>query len=85
MEAKKLMAEILETGTLTFSKHAREEMKKDNLNDQDAINVLRAGVCDPAEWENGTWRYPFRTPRMCFVIAFRDEAESRVVTAWRFK
>lgn len=79
------MAGILEEGVVTFSKHAREEMAKDRLNDQDALNVLRGAACDPAEWENGSWRYNFRTTRMVFVVAFRSETEARVVTAWRTK
>jgi hypothetical protein len=83
-EAKAAALKILaEGGTVAFSKHSREEMAKDNLNDQDALNVLRGGVVDPAEFENGSWRYRFRTSRMVFVIAFRSESELRVVTAWR--
>ena len=68
--AKKLAVEIVEHGAVTFSRHAKEEMGKDKLNDQDALNVLRAGVCEEPELENGSWRYRFRTARMLFVIAF---------------
>ena len=84
-DARKMMAGILEDGSVVFSKHARDEMAKDSLSHQDALNVLRGAACDPAEWENGSWRYRFRTTRMYFVIAFRSETEARVVTAWRVR
>ena len=49
----------------------------------DCANVLRGGFLEPAEWENGSWRYRVRTARMCVVIAFRSEREIVIVTAWR--
>jgi hypothetical protein len=83
-DAKKAILSIIEDGAVSFSKHALEEMAKDNLNDQDALNVLRAGIVEPAEIEKGSWRYRVRTPRgLYFVVAFRSETELRVVTAWR--
>ena len=51
----------------------------------DAINVLRGGIVEPGEFENGSWRYRVRTQRMYVVVAFRSETELRVVTAWRLK
>jgi len=84
-EARRLIREILETGSVTFSKHAEEEMAKDNLTMVDVANVLRGGVLDPAELENGSWRYRVRTARIAVIVAFRSETELRVVTAWRFK
>ena len=51
----------------------------------DAVNVLRAGIVDPAEFDKGCWRYRVRTRLMVVVIAFRSETEIRVVTAWREK
>ena len=84
-EARRLIQEILETGSVTFSKHAEEEMAKDNLTMVDVANVLRGGVLDPAELENGSWRYRVRTARIAVIVAFRSETELRVVTAWRFK
>jgi hypothetical protein len=85
VSAKVTIASILEGGAVSFSKHAEEEMRKDGLNDADALNVLRGGVAEPAEKENGTWRYRVRTTRMFFVIAFRSESELCVITAWRIR
>jgi len=65
------------------SRHALVEMEKDDLTLVDCVNVLRGGFPDPAEWENGSWRYRVRTPRMCVVIAFRSEQELVIVTTWR--
>lgn len=82
-DARAAIREILELGNLTFSGHARQEMTNDNLGELDVRNVLRGGWVEPAEWENGSWRYRVRTQRMCVVVAFRSEAEIVVVTAWR--
>ncbi len=84
-DAKRLLLEIIENGTIAFSKHAGDEMRSDKLTDVDALNVLRAGIVEPAEEHNGSWRYRVRTSRMYFVVAFRSETELRVVTAWRNK
>ena len=81
--ARSLIRDILANGSLAFSKHAREEMEKDKLTFVDVTNVLRGGVVDPAELENGSWRYRVRTARIAVIVAFRSETELRVVTAWR--
>jgi len=83
--ARRLVAEIIEDGTWTVTGHARTEMEKDDMSDQDAINVLRAGVFDEAEWENGRWRYRARTARMAVIFQFESETELRLITAWRYK
>jgi hypothetical protein len=83
-EAKARIREIVEDGEFRWSRHAREELAKDDLESSDALNVLRAGVVEPAEWENGQWRYRVRTSRMVVVIAF-VESGLRIVTAWRIK
>lgn len=84
-EARRLIREILDSGSVALSKHAEEEMAKDNLTMLDVANVLRGGVVDPGEYENGSWRYRVRTARIAVIVAFRSETELRVVTAWRFK
>jgi hypothetical protein len=84
-EAKRRIVAILTTGDVAFSGHARRELAKDSLTTVDAANVLRAGSVDPAEAENGEWRYRVRTQRMAVVVAFRSETELRIVTAWRFR
>lgn len=100
-EAKKLIRRLLTEGLFVVTKHARDEMAKDGLTNQDAINVLRGGIiCEP-EYENGSWRYHARTPRMTFVVEIDPEPEVAksddvdaataattelvVVTAWRAK
>lgn len=82
-DAKRRIRSILESGTVTPSGHAFDEMARDNLTLVDCVNVLRGGYPDPAEWENGSWRYRVRTARICVVIAFRSEQELVIVTAWR--
>jgi hypothetical protein len=81
--AKQLVREVLANGSVSFSNHALEEMEKDNLTAIDVTNVLRGGAVDPAEFENGSWRYRVRTARIAVIVAFRSETELRVVTAWR--
>jgi hypothetical protein len=96
-DAKKLIRRLLDDGVFRVSSpHGRKAMDDDNLNDVDAVNVLRAGVPREAEWENGAWRYHMETQRMCFVVEFEPEVEVLpdessdvsemevvVVTAWR--
>jgi hypothetical protein len=73
-------------------------MRSRNLTDVDVVNILRAGVVQPAEWENGSWRYRVSTQRMAVVAAFEPDVEAVpaeeddlsemeliVVTAWRQK
>ena len=82
---KPLIRQILETGTVSFSGHALEEMRKDKLTTVDCTNVLRAGVVDPGEWDRGSWRYRAKTNTICVVVTFRSEAHLVVVTAWRIR
>jgi hypothetical protein len=84
-DARRLIRDIIDGGDVVFSGHALEELEKDDLTTTDVLNMLRGGLVEPAEFENGSWRYRARTARMCVVVAFRSERELRVVTAWRLK
>ena len=81
--AKQRIRDILANGSVSFLNHALEEMDKDKLTAVDVTNVLRGGVVDPAEFENGSWRYRVRTARIAVIVALRSDTELRVVTAWR--
>ena len=83
--ASRSIRSILTHGGVRFSRHAFEEMKADGLTTPDVLNVLRGGVVEPPEFEQGTWRYRVRTPVAYVVVAFRSEEELVVVTAWRIK
>ena len=83
--ARRLIGEILEKGSVSFSGHSERALADDDLSTVDAVNVLRGGVVQPAEFENGSWRYRVRTQRMVVVIVFRSASEIAVVTAWREK
>lgn len=85
VQARQLIRGVIESGSVSFSKHAEEELAKDNLTMVDATNILRGGNVDPGEFENGSWRYRVRSSRIVVVVAFRSETELRVVTAWRIK
>lgn len=83
-QARQLAREILKSGVVNLKKrHLLEEMENDNLSEQDVVNVIRGGVVEPGEFENGSWRYRFRTPRIYVVVAFRSETSLVAVTAWR--
>ena len=43
----------------SFSRHALEELRADDLITIDAVNALRGGVVAPGELERGTWRSGF--------------------------
>lgn len=81
--ARKLIRQILPTGSVSFSTHALKEMAKDNLTTVDCTNVLRGGVVEPPEYRDGTWRYRVRTAAISVVVAFRSDTQLAVVTAWR--
>ena len=83
VDARQLLTRILVDGRVVFSRHALDEMANDQMVEQDVINVLRAGRFDPAEWENGDWRYRIHTQRFCVVATFDSETLAIVVTAWR--
>jgi len=82
-DAEKLAKQIVRTGSVAYSQHARDEMAKDDLTAIDIENVLRGGYCDDRELKNGSWRYRMRTQRIVSPICFRSRAELVVVTAWR--
>ena len=80
-----LVRRILDSGIVTFSDHAIEEMEKDRLESTDCVNVLRAGVYEAPELINGSWRYRVGTWQICVVISLPSETHVRVVTAWRVR
>ncbi|REG31164.1 uncharacterized protein DUF4258 [Archangium gephyra] len=82
--ARKRISLLLRSGQLTYTRHSREEMEKDDLTEVDVTNVLRGGhITEPAENEKGTWRYRVHTNTIWVVVAFRGETELVVVTVWR--
>jgi hypothetical protein len=83
--ARKLIRQILQSGTVSFSTHVFDEMAKDQLTTVDCVNVLRGGVVEPPEFRDGTWRYRVRTAALYVVVAFRSDTRIAVVTAWRIK
>jgi hypothetical protein len=82
---KRLIREIVKTGTVTFTGHSREEMAADDLGEVDVLNVLRAGWLQFSEPSGTAWRYRMRTQRIWVVITLRSENELVVVTVWRKK
>ncbi|HEX5744876.1 MAG TPA: DUF4258 domain-containing protein [Archangium sp.] len=82
-DAKRRIRAIQGSGWVVFSRHAKDEMRKDELSLRDVENVLRGGVVREPEWENGSWRYHVETAKIRVVIAFHDESTLIVVTAMR--
>ena len=81
--ARQLAATILEEGFYTFSHHAEVRMKQRSMEHLDCVNVIRGGRVTSIDFEEGTWRYRFETPRMGVAIAFASEDELVVVSCWR--
>jgi hypothetical protein len=87
-EAKKLANQIVDTGVVIFSGHAKQEMAGDSLGPLDVVdarNMLRGGVFAAPEYINGELRYRVVTPKMCLVFVFKSRERLRVVTMWRKK
>lgn len=81
--ARKLLREIVATGRFWYSEHCKREMAHDKLTTIDVVNVLRAGVVEPSEFEHGSWRHRVKTNRICVVVVLLSEQEAVAVTAWR--
>lgn len=85
-EAKRRIRAILASGFVEYDlPHFRQEAAKDNIDMMDVTNVLRCGVVEEAEMENGEWRYRVRTQKFCVVVQFEAEDEILLITTWRFK
>lgn len=83
-EARKLLRRILSGGIVTYSQpHAVDRLKERALSTLDCENVLRAGVVEEAEWNDGGWRHRVRTQKIVVVIEFLSEEEILIVTDWR--
>ncbi len=52
-KVKTLLAKILAEGKLSFSSHAYDEMRKDNLHEVDVRNTLKGGMPEPGELQKG--------------------------------
>ena len=84
-EARTILRAVIADGVLHLSGHARREMAKVRMTDQDIVNTLRAGQAEPSEFENGSWRHRVKTNRFCVVVTLLSEREAVAVTAWRVR
>ena len=71
---------------MRFSRHALEELTKDDLTTVDGWNVLKSGdarIVDEGEFEKGTYRYRIETNYIMIVVTFQSDGNGLfVVTAW---
>lgn len=87
-QARKVLSRVLngEPNLISFSRHARKQMKKRNLKTGDVLNILHKGrIYNDPEFEHGSWRYQIQTNNITVVIVFRTANYITVVTAWRNK
>lgn len=85
-EAKRRIRAILASGFVDYDlPHFKEEAAKDKIDMMDVTNVLRCGIVEEAEHENGAWRYRVRTQKFCVVVQFEAEDEILLITTWRLK
>lgn len=82
-EARRLILQILKTGTVEFSRHALDSMRRRGMTHPEVLNTLRAGRVEAPELERDSWRYRVRTARAYVVVAFYDETVTIIVTAWK--
>lgn len=88
-KARKLVAEIVSVHLINvrFSRHALEEMKKDNLTTVDIENILKSPasrILKNGEFKDGSYRYQFGTSKIVVVIAFWTNGDGlNIVSAWR--
>lgn len=75
-EARKKLIELSKQGLIFFTKHALVELKNDDLDRTDAVNVLCSSsskIEREPEYKNGTWRYSVTTRTICVVITFQED------------
>lgn len=87
-EAKKRIQAIFlrPDRVITLTRHAEEELAKDELTTVHAEKALRSGqILEEPELVNGTWRYRVHTAQLVVVVAFLSESRLRIITAWRKK
>ncbi len=82
-QAKKIIRAIISDGTVVYTRHAKQEMQADGLTTVDCVNVLRGGIVEPAEWENGAWRYRVHTTKIYVVVELDAQDRLTLITAWR--
>lgn len=86
-DARDLARAIWASGSVRFSRHARQRMADRNVSEQDIGNTILGGHCKPGKgigFEGGSWRYTLETARIAVVVAFRSETEMVIVSCWRF-
>ena len=80
--AKQLIKNCIACGQVSWTHHAFRRCSERGLTTGDCVNALKAGTVDPAELENGTWRYRVRAGPITVVIAFRNVRALTVITVW---
>lgn len=59
------------------------------VNAADVVNIIRGGRYEPAEFENGAWRYRVLTNRMAAVLELHIIEDGTkiltVITCWRLR
>lgn len=82
--AKLLIRSIRESGDIALSGEARKRMLERGVSAIEIDHALRAGVVDPGEYANGSWRYRISSHQICVVVSFDSAVELIVVTTWRW-
>ncbi|MCK6527238.1 DUF4258 domain-containing protein [Myxococcota bacterium] len=81
--ARKLLVEIIESGRVTFTAHALEQMAARSISEAEVVAVLRSGAVRSCDLIAGSWRYRVEGRGVVSVVAFRSDTWTVVVTAWR--
>jgi len=82
-DAGRLIRDIIENGSVSFSRHAEEEMAKDDSRWWTQRTYFEVVSSCPASRQRVV-AVSRRTARSAVIVAFRSESEPGVVTAWRF-
>lgn len=81
--AKQLALHIVEYGVVSFCARCLQEMRDNDLQTSDCLNLIRGGCFQNPEIVAGELRCKVRTGRMCFLVVFRSTERILVVTGWR--
>lgn len=81
-DARKLIRQIVQGGTVIFTVHAQTRMKERDIPESSVLHALKAGWVDGCDFECGSWRYRVMTVQITVVVAFDDETKAIVITTW---
>lgn len=82
-EARRILRAIVEFGTVRFARHLDKRCQERKILRAQVMYTLERGIVEPAEFENGGYRYRIRGPEAVIVVEIETKTLAVVISAWR--